>query len=517
MRATVSPQRKTTLYDYNGNPVSTTGYITGGSARRSMRGWFPSANSADKDIIPKIDSLRASSRDLSMNSPVAAGALLRFKDNVIGYGLFLQARIDLNFLGLNYEQAKTWTLNTEREFKLFAESPEIDASRTDDFYNLQALTYFSKLQSGDVFYLLPRIPRQGVVYDTRVKVLEADMVSNPNNQMDTETLAGGIETDSDGAPVAYYISKRHPGGLNYFGNEWIKVDAFAPRTGLRQVYHMFDRFRPGQRRGIPLFAPVIESLKQITRLTESELMAAVVSSFFTVFIKTQTGDGLSDAFDDSTTAKDPGNIPDDKNIYEIGNGNIIDLANGEEIQLADPKRPNSAYAPFFQVLVEEIGSAIGMPTEILTLHFQSSYSAARAALLMAWKSFMVHRMTIARTFCQPIYERWLLEAVLKGRIKAPGFLESAAYRKAWSGAKWLGQGQGQINPVVETKAAIDKIEAKLSTRSKEVAMMDGDDWDTMIDSAAQEERIIRDKFSDISNKPNNTDVNRPEFKGNPDE
>jgi capsid protein len=55
------------------------------------------------------------------------------------------------------------------------------------------------------------------------------------------------------------------------------------------VVHFLNVDRIEQSRGIPALAPVIESLKQLDRYAEAELMAAVVSAFFTVFIKT-TGD-----------------------------------------------------------------------------------------------------------------------------------------------------------------------------------------------------------------------------------
>jgi capsid protein len=50
-----------------------------------------------------------------------------------------------------------------------------------------------------------------------------------------------------------------------------------------------DHLRINQARGVPYLAPVIEALKQLDRYTESEIMAAVVNSFFAVFIKSKLG------------------------------------------------------------------------------------------------------------------------------------------------------------------------------------------------------------------------------------
>jgi lambda family phage portal protein len=484
-------RKQSLILDKWGQPYAATGFTSSGSSKRSMKGWNPSANSADRDVIPYLNSLRASSRDLSMNSPIAGATLNRLKDSVVGHGIYLQSRIDREYLNLDPDQAEAWERNTEREFSLLANSKEIDAERTSNFYALQILIYYSKLLSGDVFWLPLQIPRTGVPYDLRIKTLEADLVSNPNNQMDTETIAGGIEVDENGAPVKYHVSKKHPGGLLVVSNEWYTVDAYAKRTGMRQMFHVYDKLRPGQRRGYPLLSPVIESLKQITRLTESELMAAVVSSFFTAFIKTESGEELDVDFDEDEGVKQNSA---NQNQKEMGPGTVVQLANGESIDLASPNRPNGAFEPFFNTMVSEISASCSIPYEVVTLRFMSSYSAARAALLMAWKVFLNHRIDCAREFCQPVYERFLLEAVLRKRIIAPGFIENLAIRQAWSKSTWLGQGMGQINPLVETKAARERIDARLSTRSKEVAMADGDDWDAMIDQGAREEVIIKNKF-----------------------
>ena len=176
------------------------GYITSGSSKRSMRAWNPAANSADQDILPKLESLRASSRYLYMISPLASGALRRLRTNAIGFGLRLQCRIDREVLGLDDDAADAWERRTEREFLSWANSPECDAARTLAFPQLTALAFFSTPLSGDCFTLLPRIPRQGQVYDLRIQIIEGDFVCNPYTQIDTNRICGGVMVDQYGAP-----------------------------------------------------------------------------------------------------------------------------------------------------------------------------------------------------------------------------------------------------------------------------------------------------------------------------
>ena len=52
------------------------------------------------------------------------------------------------------------------------------------------------------------------------------------------------------------------------------------------MLHVIDTERPDQYRGVSYLAQVIEPLLQLRRYTESELMAAVVESFYTCLLYT---------------------------------------------------------------------------------------------------------------------------------------------------------------------------------------------------------------------------------------
>jgi capsid protein len=58
---------------------------------------------------------------------------------------------------------------------------------------------------------------------------------------------------------------------------WKQLDLYSKKSGAPLVLHLFDKVRPGQSRGVPYLAPVIELIKQLGRYTDAEVMAAVVS------------------------------------------------------------------------------------------------------------------------------------------------------------------------------------------------------------------------------------------------
>jgi lambda family phage portal protein len=231
----------------------------------------------------------------------------------------------------------------------------------------------------------------------------------------------------------------------------------------------------------------METLKQLDRYTEAEISAAVVAGMFTVFIKTESG-GLD--FDISGgMGAETGASATDTDV-KLGSGAIVGLAKDENIEIANPARPNAAFDPFVQAILQQIGAAIGIPYEVLIRAFNSSYSASRAALLEAWRFFRCRRVWLVRNFCQPIYEVWLYEAVSSGRIAAPGYFASDMIRKAYSGAVWCGDSPGYIDPAKEVGPAKERIDARLSTYDEETTLLTGGDFEKNVRQQAKERRML---------------------------
>ena len=449
------------------------GYSGGQSSKRTLTSWITKGNDADGDINPDLVKLRERSRDLGRNSPLAAGAFSTKVDHVVGTGLALRPRIDHLKLGWTEAQADALGVEIQREWRLWAESPECDATRTLNFYELQALAFRAVLESGDVLAVLPHIERVGNPYGLKVQLVEADRLSNPKSAADTDAIAGGVEVDGHGAPVAYHIARTHPGNLRTARPlEWDRLEAYG-RTGRKNVIHLYRKMRPGQRRGVPDLAPVIESLKQLDRYTEAEIMAAVVSGMFTVFVKTQNGAGLSPM---SPTTEVGGATSDED--FRMANGAILDLLPGEDVTFANPNRPNTAYDPFTIAILRQIGVGLDLPFEVLMKHFTASYSASKAALLIAWKFFNGRRAWLAGGFCDPVYEAWLTEAVARGRIRAPGFLTGdASVRKAYLGCVWVGDAPGHLDETKEVEAARMRVELGVSTLDREAMLITGEEFE----------------------------------------
>lgn len=88
----------------------------------------------------------------------------------------------------------------------------------------------------------------------------------------------------------------------------------------------------------------------------------------------------------------------------------------------------------------------------------------------------MYRDWFAASFCQPVYEEWLSEAVAKGRLNMPGFFQDTAIRKAYTACTWNGPARTNLNPVQEVVAAIERVNAGFSTAQEETAQMTGGNY-----------------------------------------
>lgn len=477
-------------------------FLGASTTERSLKRWLPGFQTDPNLQTPReLQLLRSRSRDAYENNPIARSAIDTISNGAICPGLKLQSTIERDYLGLDQGAAQKVQATIEREFSIF--SSECDITRNLKFNRMQELIFLSALTAGDVFTVFRHQSRPGAVYDLRLQVIEAERVGTPLNRkaglrevevhhygppdttvrVMTDKIIGGVEADDNGAPAAYWVadpSSKFRGVVS----KHRRIPAYGARTGLPNVIHTYRQYRPGQRRGVPILAPVLERLRMLNEYERSENMAAAVAGMFTVFLKTP--EDIQRKILDPESDDESDDIPD----YKLGYGLINHLMPGYDVQFANPGRPNNAFEPFVLANLQGIGAALGVPLEMLTKHFRSSYSAARAAFLEAWRAFRNWQQWMIEAWCQPVFERWLWEAVAVGRVPAPGFLTDPGVRWAYSQAEWIAPAMGQIDELKEVTAAEKRLKLPITTLTDETRKLTGRDWDKVIERYRQEiERV----------------------------
>ena len=414
--------------------------------RDPLRGWHLPWGAPDEQTARDLKTLRARAADLRRNDPLVAGVEHTKATGVVGTGLALQAAIDRDYLGLDDAQGDAWESQAERLFNHWANGRDCHIKRTQTFYEQQDSAYRAVLRNGDHWVQLVQSPRPGATFRLALQHINALRVSNPDFLSDTEALVQGVERDEVGAPIAIHVSRRYPNaGRIGEVQSWQRLSMYNPANDRRVVLHLARILDDDETRPAPDLSPVIEQIKQLGRYTDAEINAAVLNAFQGLVVQSQTGMGLAGLPYKDWRGARQSYYQDSPIAMREGQSNILALFPDDTVTGFNPNRPNTAFEPFLMGAWSMIGAGLELPHELLTKRFQSSYSAARAALLVAWSFFIGRRTWLAGAFCQPVYEAFIDEQVAFGRLAAPGYFADPMIRAAYLGTEWVGDAQGQID------------------------------------------------------------------------
>jgi len=467
--------------------ILNTGYSNHGASttKSSMKGWISTGGGVKKDIYKNRKKLVERSRDLYMGAPVAQGVMKTINSNVIGSGLKLKSSIDYETVGVSEEEAETIETTIEKEFKLWADN-KIEQMGVLNFDQVQDLVFLTILLNGECFvkfnyFLTPKNP-----YSLKLQIIEPDRVMTPSILQNDESIVDGVKIDSNNRISGYYVARKHP--LDVSGNvETDFISVYGKQEQLN-ILHIMLAERPEQVRGIPILSPVIEALKQLDRYTDADNAQGANIADHEVLDETEKIDTNTD-----------------ENI-ELSPGIVVGLNPGEKAKETNPGRPNAQFDPFVTSILRQIGAALEVPYELLIKHFTASYSASRAALLEAWKMFKKRRDWFSSNFTQVVYEEWLREAYLLGRVEMKNYGEDPLLTKAWCGAQWNGPSQGQLDPLKEVKASTLRVQQGFSTRTKETVELNGGDFEQNIRILAKEYKLLDEKGVIIENAEDEDEV-----------
>ncbi|MEG3641260.1 phage portal protein [Magnetococcus sp. PR-3] len=230
-------------------------------------------------------------------------------------------------------------------------------------------------------------------------------------------------------------------------------------------------------------------------------MSAVVSAMLTLFIESdvtangghEPPDVLRDLDRSSsrTSAEQQEESESALKKLKIGKGSINQLPAGMKATTINPARPNSQFDPFVTAFQKQIAASLNLPVEELTLYYSSSYSAARAAMLQAWRMYIVERKKLEMYYANPLRTLVIQEAAARGLVDLPGFFSNPLARHAWLRCKWVGPARGAIDEEKEARAAEKRMNMGLTTLAEETASMTGNDSDRVRQARALEQEKLK--------------------------
>jgi len=219
------------------------GYAAASDLRAST--WAPSSGSANAEVAGAAATVARRARDAVRNDPYASRIVDLWTGNAVGAGITTRWP--------DSAHTKAW--------RRWAESTACDAEGRLDLYGLQALAMRAVVESGECFIrLLPTEVTPGNPIGLRLQVLESDHLDASRiGMLDGMATLNGIALDEAGAPLAYWLFRRHPGAWwPGMPGPWASEPIPA-----RDVLHLYRKRRPGQLRDVSWLAPVLTRLRDL--------------------------------------------------------------------------------------------------------------------------------------------------------------------------------------------------------------------------------------------------------------
>lgn len=250
-----------------------------------------------------------------------------------------------------------WNESADTAFA--ASSRFADESSLCGLATLEAIAACTWFVDGEVFILKTRgqeLPRR-----PRIQLIECHRVATPGNYTGSAKVIDGIEVDSRGRRVAYWMRTG-------FDDENFR------RVPADQVIHLFEPSRPGQMRGVPLSYSVLNLIRDLFDLEALEMDAAKDAAVKSTIIFTANGEldntaeGMrrerygqptQDSSGTDTTANQTRYI---KN--EIG-GRVAAMKVGEEVTQFKPERPTQSQQAHWEYLIGAICNGHGLPKSLV--------------------------------------------------------------------------------------------------------------------------------------------------------
>ena len=375
-----------------------------------------------------------SARDVVRNNPTARRAVQVLVNNIIGTG------IEPKLVTQDERLREDWKARARA-----LDSTAFDVQGTGTLAGIQRLAVETMVTDGEALILWPDDePGDG---HCRVRVLEPEFLVETlqgRASIPGHTIHDGIEYDTTGRVVAYHLYEEHPDSAVWIGqrvlpNLYRRVDA-------SRVIHLYRMDRPGQRRGVSWFAPVLDDLVALADNDSAQLMRQKIAACFAAFWRT----------DKSPEAAD---IP-----KTLSPGLIQQIGGDDEVTFASPPDV-TGYDDFARIHLRRIAAGLGITYEALTGDLSNvNFSSARLGRIEMSQNVEAWQWALVMPrLCAPL-ATW----ILRGWAYAePVHLEALRLARL----EWTPPPPVIADPKTETRVSIDRIEAGLASRHGEIRRM----------------------------------------------
>lgn len=456
--------------------------------------WGQSNTSADSELNTSLTALRTKSRALVRDSSYAKRAKVIIVNNIVGMGIGVQAQIGTSRGQLN----KRINDDVEQAWKDWSHAKHCHTGGTLHFNDLERVVMGQVFEAGEVF--IRKHYRRFDVTATvpfTLEVIEAERICDeyqPGPVSPDNAVKMGIETDSYGKPVAYWIRELHPGEIRQSFHATDRVE----RVPAEQIIHLRIIDRWPQTRGEPWLHTAAAKLGDMDGYSEAEIVAARGAANYMGIIESPDMDGFGQEQSDGSQAVD------------LEPGLTQKLLPGEKFNFVSPNRPNPNMDPFMRLMLREVAAGIGVSYESLSRDYsQSNYSSSRLALIDDRDLWRTLQQWFIRNFREAIHKEWLQQAVLSRAIRTISIEEYASAPEKFEKVRFKPRGWSWVDPTKEVSAYKEAILAGFMTVGEVIALTGGGrDLEDVLQERKQELELMAaaglkfdTEYKEVTNAP----------------
>ena len=441
----------------------------GAVVSRLTSDWVTSSTSADAEINSSLVRLRNRSRQLVRDNAYARQALRAIACNVIGHGIRLQAQVPMQRGGGRLDERLNRQIETA--WDRWCRPSTCHTAGRLSFVEISRLAIQAMAESGEVFIRMVPQAFGGSSVPLALEVLEADLVKEDKNDgpaPDGSEWRMGVKVDRWGRPLSYAFRTRHPGDIqNGLGHQLVEVPA-------AEILHLATIERPGQTRGVPMFAAAIKRLHHLAGYEEAEVVRARAASSLMGFITSPEGELQGDE------------VYQEERVSNFEPGVFKYLAPGESVNVPTLDAPDGQFEPFMRAMLRAVAATTGVPYPSLSADYsQTNYSSSRLELLESREHWRTLQQFMIEHLHRPVFEQWMRAAVAVGQLDLPGY---ELMPERYDAVKWFPRGWGWVDPEKEVNAYKEAVRCGFATQAQIVAEQGGDLEELLVARKAEVDR-----------------------------
>ena len=441
-----------------------------GRLDRATQHYQPPATSGDVAALGAADLMHRRARDQVRNNPHARKACDTWQDLIVGTGLQTLADPFEPWLDIttmtpeDLDERLAYALESDELFaEWFNDAAQfsVDGRLTGPAF--QAMIVSELVNTGNVFVLECWRDRPDAVVPLCYQLIEWEHLDRTVNVAPAEgvnRVVDGIELDSDGREVAYYLYVEHPYGPH-------PDSVRSERIPATRCKHIVRYLRPSQHHGVTWMhasgQPEIDSDKFVSSILQKETKQAQVALVWKKKNPRASAMGLAD----STSATDDNGNP----VIKLSpSAHAVVIGADDSVELVESKGQGASVDALLKVLDRRSAAGMGLSYYSLTGDYEATaYASVRAAKQDEDAHVKPLQQWFGAEVAMPIRKRFNMVAAALNRFTTVDWSEFIANKRRYQRFEAMGPGRDWLDPEAETNAAIGRLRAGLSNLKLECA------------------------------------------------